>query len=148
MTTQNQQHRSPAWMLLVRVLAPVAAFLVVGFTVVGATRAAFSGTTDNTSNTFAAGTVVITDDDSGSAMFTASGMKPSDSVTECIAVSYDGSIVPADVKLYVASGGLAGTNLDDYLTLTIEEGTGGAFGDCTGFTGSQISTGTMDAFAA
>lgn len=151
MTTQgwnSGDRRSPGWLLLIRVLAPVAAFLVVGLTVVGATRAAFSDTTDNASNTFSAGTVAITDDDTGSAMFSVSNMKPGDSSTECIEVSYDGTIVPADVNLYTASGGLTGTNLDDYLTLTINQGTGGSFGNCTGFSGSQIYTGTMDSWAS
>ena len=138
----------PVGKMLLRLIAPIATFLVVGLTVVGATRAAFSDTTENATNTFEAGTVAISDNDTGSAMFNMSAMKPGSSSTNCIVVTYDGTITPADVTLYVASGDLTGTNLDDYLTLTINEGSGGTFGDCTGFSGSQIYTGTMDSFAS
>jgi hypothetical protein len=131
-----------------RVAAPLAALLVVGFVVMGVSRAAFFDTTTNDANQFAAGTVVLVDDDSGSAMFNVSGMAGGDTATGCIAVTYNGSITPADVVLYVAPGGLTGTGLDDYLNLTVERGTGGSFGDCTGFSGSSIYSGTLDGFAA
>ena len=64
-------------------------------------------------------------------MFTVSGMKPTDSSTECITVTYQGTL-DAAVRLY---GSLtAGDGLDDYLDLTVRRGSGGVFGDCTGFT--------------
>ena len=131
-----------------RLIVPFAALVVVGFLVMGVSRAAFFDTTTNDSNTFDAGTVVLVDDDTGSAMFNASVMGGGDSLTECIEVTYDGSITPADVVLYVAAGGLTGTGLDDYLSLTVERGTGGSFADCTGFSGSSIYSGTLDGFAA
>lgn len=129
---------------LVGAIAPIAAFLLVGVLVVTGSRAAFSGTTENSSNSFSAGTVTITDDDSGSAMFTATNMKPGSVVTKCIAVTYTGSVTPADVRLYgTASGGLA-----TYLTETIEIGTGGTFSTCTGFTStSTLYSGAFDTFA-
>jgi hypothetical protein len=80
-------------------------------------------------NSFQAGTVSISDDDPGSAMFSLTGMKPSDSaVSRCILVTYDGSI-PATVRLY---GTVSGT-LATYLNLTVERGTGAAFGSCGSF---------------
>jgi len=129
----------------VRLGALLAAFLMVGAVVVVSSRSAFSDTTDNASNSWTAGTVVITDDDGGSAMFNATAMAPGDSTTECIAVTYSGSLVPADVSLYGVSGG---TGLDAYLDVTIDLGTGGAFGDCTGFAGSNSYTGTLANFSA
>jgi hypothetical protein len=121
-----------------------AAVLLTSALIVTASLAAFSGTTENTGNTWTAGTVTLTDDDSGSAMFIVSAMAPLATVTECIAVTYSGTLLPSTVKLYGVSGG----PLDAYLDLTVEEGTGGVFGNCTGFTGSNIFTGTLASFAA
>jgi hypothetical protein len=103
----------------------VAAFFVAFFTI-QTSLAAFSATTDNTGNTFSAGTVVLTDNDLGSAMFTASGLKPGDSNVGCIEVTYSGSL-NANVRVYGAV--TAGTGLEAYLDLTIERGDG----DCTTF---------------
>ena len=136
------------WEALARIAAPIGALLLVGLLVIGTSRAAFFDTTQNTGNSFSTGTVAISDDDSGSAMFSASGLVPGDSVTECITVQYDGTEVPADVELYVGSGDLSGTGLDDYLDMTVELGTGGSFGSCAGFSGSSVYTGTLDGFAS
>jgi len=132
---------------LARIAAPVAAFLLVGLLVMGTSRAAFTDTTENAGNSFASGDVILTDDDLGSAMFAVTNMAPGDVATECIVVTYEGSLTPADIELYVAAGGLAGTGLDDYLDMTVELGTGGSFGDCTGFAGATVYTGDLDAFA-
>lgn len=107
-------------------------------------RAAFSDTTDNTTNTFASGSVVITDDDAGSALFTASAMTPGTPIVDCITLTYSGTLTPADIRMYgTSSGTLAG-----YLDTTIEVGTGGSFGNCTGFTpSSTIYTGTLTNFS-
>jgi len=131
-----------------RITAPIAAFVLVGLFVMGTSRAAFFDTTDNAGNSFASGDVVLTDDDSGAAMFAVTDMAPGDVVTDCIVVTYEGSLAPADIELYVAAGSLAGTGLDDYLDMTVELGTGGSFGDCTGFAGATVYTGDLDGFAA
>ena len=61
-------------------------------------------------------------------------------------VIYSGKLLPSDVNLYGVSGG---TGLDAYLDVTVEEGSGGVFGNCTGFTPtSTIFTGTLTSFAA
>ena len=52
--------------------------------------AAFVDTTDNATNTFSAGDVVLDDDDAGSVLFNVANMAPGDSRTRCIAVSYTG----------------------------------------------------------
>ena len=128
-----------------------AAVLLTTALIMTASMAAFSDTTDNSGNTWSAGTVVLTDDDGpGSAMFTVGNMAPLDTVIECIVVTYSGSLLPSEVNLYGVSGG---TGLDLYLDLTVEEGTGGQFGDCSfggGFTpiGPAIFTGTLATFAS
>ena len=102
-----------------------------------ASSAAFNATTSDGPNTWSAGTVAISDDDSATAMFTATNLKPLQTGTKCIQVTYDGSLAAA-VKLYGAASGTLGT----YLNLTVEEGTGGTFASCTGFTGTSVYSGT------
>lgn len=131
---------------IVRGAAMLVSLFIVSFVVVTGSRAAFVDTTDDAGNQWSAGTVSIIDDDSGSAMFNAADMKPGDTVESCIAVTYNGSITPADVALY---GTTAGTGLDTYLDLSIEIGNGGSFGDCTGFTSTaSLYSGTLANFSA
>ena len=122
------------------------AVLLTGAFIVTASIAAFSDTTDNTGNTWSTGTVILEDNDLGAAMFIVTGMKPLDVVEKCIVVTYEGTLLPADVVLYGVSGG---SGLDAYLDLVIDEGTGAAFGNCSGFSfTSNIFTGTLTSFAA
>ena len=115
---------------LVRALAIATALLMVTILTIGRSQAAFTDTTSNSGNSFATGTVVLTDDDSDSALFTVTSMSPGTPVVDCITVTYSGSELPAPVRIYGTSTG----TLDTYLDTTIEIGTGGSFGDCTGFT--------------
>jgi hypothetical protein len=124
----------------------VALLLTVVLIAVRATTAAFTSTTANAANSWSAGTVALTDDDSGTAMFAATAMAPGDAVTRCITVSYSGS-VDAAVRLYGSITG--GTGLGTYLNLTVERGAGGSFADCTGFVSAEsVYTGTLAGFTA
>lgn len=144
--TERLSSRQALWGRVVRATAPVAAFLVVGALVVVGSRAAFSATTDNTANAWSAGTVVLSDDDSGSAMFNVTAMKPGSTSTKCIVVTYSGTLTPADVKLY---GTVAGSGLATHLTTTVEIGTGGSASSCTGFNaGSTLYSGTLANFGS
>jgi hypothetical protein len=129
--------------------AAVAAAVVLGMFASGAlvwqsTNAVFSSTTSNAANAWTAGAVTLFDDDSSAALFTAAGLVPSSTGTNCITVTYSGNVSTA-VKLYVSasSGSLA-----PYVDLVVTEGSGGSFGSCTGFSGTQIYSGTLSAFAA
>ena len=64
-------------------------------------RAAFTATTSNSGNTFATGTVTITNN-TGSAMFTATALKPTSTATVCMGVEYTGSLTPSAIKLYTS----------------------------------------------
>lgn len=133
---------------LLRATALVAGALLLSVVTLTTSRAAFSDVTDNTGNSFAAGSVELVDDDSSTALFTVTGMAPGDSVVECITVTYQGSITdPGPVMLY--SGGYTGSQpLAAALQLTVAEGTGGEFGDCDGFVGSTLVEGeTIDSLA-
>jgi predicted ribosomally synthesized peptide with SipW-like signal peptide len=119
--------------MVVVVFALLVTLAVVSGLIVQRSVAVFTATTDSPGNSFSTGTVDLVDDDLGAAMFTATGMVPGQSVTDCIVVTYQGTVAdPSGVKLY--SGGYTDSgDLDTYLNLTIDEGTGGTFGDCTGF---------------
>ncbi len=118
------------------------ALLVSGIIIAPASYSAFSATTSNPTSNWAAGSVALTDDDASAALFTASALAPGSTGTKCIAVTSTGTL-PSQVRLY--GSGLATTNaLSTHLNLTVEQGTGGGFGSCTGFTsGSTIYTGTL-----
>lgn len=128
-----------------------AALLASGAMVLQGSNAAFSATTANPNNSWAAGQVVLTDDDggttptTGTAMFTATALKPGSTGTKCIQVSST-STVESTLKLYTSA--VTTTNaLSSNLNLTIEQGSGATFASCTGFTpaatGANVFTGTL-----
>jgi hypothetical protein len=116
----------------------------------GGTFSAFNKTSAMPGNSVAAGTVVLSDNDSGTSPLSATGVRPGDSATvACVNVSYTGS-APAAVRLY---GTVGGTGLAAYLTLTVTRGTFSgtpSAGSCTGFTadttGSVLYSGALSAF--
>lgn len=74
-------------------------------------------------------------------------MVPGQTVIRCIRVTYQGTIVnTGPVRLY--SGGFTDSGtLGSHLNLTVEEGTGGDFLDCGGFTASAtIESATLSQF--
>ena len=129
---------------LIRLMAVATAMLMLTVLIVTHSEAAFSDTTVNTANSFTTGSVVLTDDDTGSALFTAAAVTPGVAVIECITVTYSGTLVPADIRMYGTSAGV----LAPYLDATIEVGTGGSFGSCAGFVPtSTIYAGTLANFS-
>ena len=85
--------------------------------------------------------------DSTSALFTASGLKPGDQATRDITVTYTGSAAPVAVRVYLAPGGLTGSGLDRYLHLTLERGRVPVEGSVVPFLGSPVFSGTLEDFA-
>ena len=102
----------------------------------GGTYAAFFSTTHADGNTLEAGTVSLVDNDSGSRMFNASGMRPSDAAkVSCITVTYDGTL-DASVRLYATAVSTSG--VETYLDLKVETGTSTTgYDDCSGFSPIQ-----------
>ena len=128
-------------------LAVLAGIIGSGFVVEQSTNAAFTATTTNGSNSWASGSVSVTDDDSAVAMFNASPLAPGASASHCIQVTYGGSL-PSAIRLYAS--GLTGT-LGPDLTLVVQQSTGGSFANCTGFNTGAATTlysGTIAALAA
>ena len=132
----------------VKLLITLLVLGVVGSIAGFGSYSAFSSTTDNSGNSFAAGTVFVSDNDAVQAMYSVTNQKPGDSVQKCITVTYTGSLA-GTVKLYTAS--TIGT-LGQYIDLTVEKGsfTSGtpAFPTCTNFSGSSIFSGTLANFAS
>lgn len=109
-----------------------------------ASYAAYSATTQNPSDSWATGSVALSDDDAGAAMFTESGLKPGSTGTRCLTVTSTGTL-PSTVRLY-GTGAARTLGLDAHIDLVVSQGTGGGFGSCTGFSGSAVYTGTLAAF--
>src|SRR5215218_3899093 len=112
--------------ILLSLLLIGAASALAGF----GTFSAFTSTTTNSGNSFAAGTVFVDDNDAGAAMYSVSNQKPGVATQRCIKVTYSGTMA-ADVKLYTTS---TVGSVGDYIDLTIEKGSGNpSFPNCTGF---------------
>lgn len=124
--------------------------ILVSFLVLSVSKAASTDASSNSASAIGAGTVDLVDDDSGSVLFSVPTMTPDQTVVNCIVVTYQGTLTdPGAVRLY--SGGFTDSgDFANYLNLTIEEGTGGSFGDCTGFVSQNTieSGGTLTNFGA
>ena len=94
--------------------------LAVGLVAVATTvsYSAFSRSTANPGNSFAAGTVTVSDNDAGAAMLSLSSAQPGNSDTSCIRVLYGGSL-DATIRLYATVSG----SLAPYLAVTVTRGT-------------------------
>ena len=114
-----------------KVLASAVTLGLMGAVAGVSTFSAFTATTANAGNTFAAGSVVIGDNDSNGAMFSMSALKPGSNDEGCITVTYTGTLA-ATVRMY---GTTTGTGLDPYINLVVTRGTiaSPSFDSCAGF---------------
>lgn len=133
-------------------LTPVA-LIATGAFVVNQSSAAFSAETFNEADTWAAGSVLLSNDHSA-ALFTPKGIAPNYVESHCITVT-SASDIPVNMKMY--SKGLVSGPLSSNLTLKVEEGAGGTnmdgingkAGSCTGFVPSaSVFDGTIESFGA
>jgi hypothetical protein len=101
---------------------------------------AFTATTTNTGNSFATGTVNVSQHAGATTLYSGSNKSPSDSTVSCIRVTYSGTLT-SHVKLYVSSV----TN-GSLFTLKVERGSGLSSPDntmnCTGFSASSTAFNT------
>lgn len=100
--------------------------------------AALRATATNAGNSATSGTVELTDNDQGQALFNLSNLKPGDTATQCMRVSYTGTL-PARVRLY---GSDSGTGLEDDVAVRITRGTMASDPgprSCTGFTADSTT---------
>ncbi|HZJ49930.1 MAG TPA: hypothetical protein VFF07_03520 [Actinomycetota bacterium] len=116
----------------VRIALTLLVILALGVAGGVGTWAAFSNTTVNSGNGFAAGSVDLDDNDAGLAMLSITNGTPGATDTSCVRVTYNGS--PASsVRLY---GTTSGSGLDPYLNLVVTRGSvpAGTFDSCASFT--------------
>ncbi|OYO14894.1 hypothetical protein CGZ98_00035 [Enemella evansiae] len=117
-----------------------AALIVSGLIVSQASYSAFSAKTENTGNSWETGSVKLTDDDRGAAMFTVKNLRPGQQGEKCITVTSDGTS-PSRVKLYAANA-KATNQLDQYISIKVVQATSCGAG------GTTIVDGPMAKFAA
>lgn len=128
---------------LVRMSAILASLLMISLLVVTGSRAAFTASTDNATNTFSsASTITLTDDDNGATLFTVTGLTPGARVENCIEVTFAGASANADIRMY--TGAFTTGDLDPALNIEVTIGSGASFaatetgpalggGDCSDF---------------
>jgi len=142
--------RRARWTRRARLAALPVAVLAAAGIISTSSYAAFSSTTSNDGNSWESGSVRLTDDDAGSALFTVTDVQPGDEGENCVTVTSEGSL-PATVRLYGKDHQT--TNLmSSHLQLVVEQGTGGRAGDCQGFVpdpaGAAVFSGTLAGFAS
>jgi hypothetical protein len=143
-------------------LFAVAALVVLSLAsaVMDWTWSMFTATDNAGTNSFAAGTVVLGDNDGSTAILGISGGLPGAFDEGCITIDYSGT-VPATVKLYGTQTAASSPSLAQYLDLRITRGTfsaAPAFDSCGTFTadttdyvgagGGVIYNGTLANFDA
>jgi hypothetical protein len=126
------------------------ALVASGVVVSQASYSAYSASTSNPASSWTSGTVELGDDDSATALFSASNLKPGSTGEKCIAVTSTGSLA-STVKLY-GTGAATTKALASSIQLSVTQGSGGSFGSCAGFTplagGSSVYSGTVAGFGS
>ena len=134
----------------IRIAGAVAGTALVSGMVLQVSSAAFSDTTENPGNSWEAGTVALSDSRSGIAMFAAQNMVPGDGESQCIDVTYSGSVTPSQaIALHasvVESDDGEGDGLGDDLDVTLEVGPAGTVCSDGAGTGTTIYTGPLAGF--
>ena len=135
--TDQTAPRERRWHHLLPALVVGLAFLSASVVTWKTSSALFTDTTSNPADTFATGSVGLTDNDLGSALFSVSNMKPGDSAAKCIRVTYTGTLA-SSVKVYGAGLTVSGGALGDWLNIQIEQGTNSSStaGTCGTFSGA------------
>jgi hypothetical protein len=126
------KHRSTLIRTALRLGAAPVAILLAGGMVWQSSSAAFTAVTRSAGNSWAAGSVSLTDDDKGVAAFSITNLTPGQTGSKCLLVTSTASVA-GEVRSYVSNLASSGSALADRITFKLESGTGGSFNDCTGF---------------
>lgn len=141
-------HRARGGAPLKRLAASLLVVGGLGSFAVNGTLAAFSPLARADAQGFSAGTVYLTSDGGGKALFPLVKAEPGATTTSYTSLTYGGTL-PASVRLH---GSLSGTGLARFLTVTVTRGTGrerGFVPDATDYTGGGsgvLYRGTLAAF--
>ncbi len=104
-----------------RATAVIGGVLLAMLMIMTVSRAAFSDPTANDGNSFTAGNVELTDDDSDTAMFTINPMAPDQSETRCIKVTYSGNLT-SNVVLSSLDASVSDQDFADALDIDVYSG--------------------------
>jgi hypothetical protein len=108
---------------------------------------AFSSTATSGTNTFASGSVQLSTNGTGVALFAMPAMSPGDNDSRCVEITYTGSL-PADVQFYGTFTGAFAPYLDTVVTRGTFSGAAPAGNGCTGFIadagGGELVNDTLD----
>jgi hypothetical protein len=113
-----------------RAFAAAISALAISALVITTTSEALNDEGTYADNEIAAGAITLDDDDRGRSLFDVADLGPNQVQVECIRIIYTGSILPVDLTMGAVVGG---TGLAPHLAIEIDEGSNGAFEDCTGF---------------
>ncbi len=128
-----------------RAVGAALACLLVTSLVVERSIAAVQPSDSNSGGAFIAASLELSDDDEGRSLVNLTNMVPGKPTSACINVSYEGTLFPIELIMAVETIG----ELAQYVEISVVQGTGGAFGDCSGFTATEeMYTGTLDGLAA
>lgn len=86
----------------------------------------------------------LTTDSGGLPLVSAAKLSPGHVLERCIVLTTPTVYSSADLAMYVTAEG----DLASHLNVTVESGQGGAFSDCTGFTGRLLYVGTLGGLVA
>lgn len=140
---ENRENR--VGRLAAAALAAAVSALIIGSLVVTFSQRALDPAGTLVAGSLNAGTISLVDDDEGRSLFDLSDMVPGRPVVHCIEVTYDGSIVPVELAMQAQAAG----ELARYLDVTVEDGRGGGFDDCSAFRpNGLVFDGTLDELAA
>lgn len=116
-----------------RAVGAALACLLVTSLMVERSIAAVQPSDSNSGGTFTAAALKLSDDDDGRSLVNLTNMVPGDLTSSCINVTYEGTLFPIELVMAVNAAG----DLGEHVEISILRGTGGSFGDCTGFTAAE-----------
>ncbi|RKT54732.1 hypothetical protein [Saccharothrix australiensis] len=108
---------------IVRYAAAPLGILLSGVLVLVASQAAFSAQTSTQSNTWSTGTIDLTNDHEGKAVFAVDNLAPDTGDSKDVVVTYTGDY-PSDIRMFATSPVEPNGPLARNITLTIQRGTG------------------------
>ena len=113
-------------------MAVAVTLLMVSFLVLTRSNSALGSGVAATSR-ITAGAVELTDDDGDETLFDLPSLRPGETITNCIQVTYHGGVFNEPVGLRFRGGGPLAADLET----TIDMGKGGGFDSCDGFRASE-----------
>jgi hypothetical protein len=113
-----------------RMLGVAMSMLFVSLFVVNRSNAVLEPRPSQSAASFTGRSVLeLRDDDSGTSLFSPTELVPGNAERSCITIVYEGDRAPAAVEFSAEVGG----ELSKQLSVVVDVGTGGSFGDCSGF---------------